>query len=94
MNKSRGVGKSKKCHKLWSNAFFAKEGLFAMKEAKEEEESIKRQDLFASFTPTYSSEPVSPQTSSTGEPNAGEPPVRFGGRGGETLPYPYLSTPH
>ncbi len=26
----------------------------------------------------------------TGEPCAGEPHARFGGRGGETLPYPYL----
>jgi len=25
----------------------------------------------------------------TGEPYAGKPPVRFGGRGGESLPYPY-----
>ncbi len=25
----------------------------------------------------------------TGEPCAGEPHARFGGRGGETLPYPY-----
>jgi len=25
----------------------------------------------------------------TGEPYAGEPHVRFGGRGGESLPYPY-----
>jgi len=24
----------------------------------------------------------------TGEPYAGKPPVRFGGRGGESLPYP------
>jgi hypothetical protein len=26
---------------------------------------------------------------STGEPYAGKPPVRFGGRGGESLPDPY-----
>ena len=26
----------------------------------------------------------------TGEPYAGKPPVRFGGRGGESLPYPYV----
>ncbi|MEN6622326.1 MAG: hypothetical protein ABFD50_12330, partial [Smithella sp.] len=25
----------------------------------------------------------------TGEPDAGNPPVRFGGRGGESLSYPY-----
>src|SRR5271155_4791750 len=25
----------------------------------------------------------------TGEPCAGKPPARFGGRGGESLPYPY-----
>jgi hypothetical protein len=25
----------------------------------------------------------------TGEPYAGKPPVRFGGRGGDTLPDPY-----
>jgi hypothetical protein len=29
----------------------------------------------------------------TGEPYAGEPHVRFGGRGGESLPYPYRSLP-
>jgi len=28
----------------------------------------------------------------TGEPCAGEPPARFGGRGGESLPYPYGAT--
>ena len=27
----------------------------------------------------------------TGEPDAGDPPVRFGGRGGNRLPYPYQS---
>ncbi len=27
----------------------------------------------------------------TGEPHAGKPPVRFGGRGGESLPNPYLT---
>jgi hypothetical protein len=26
----------------------------------------------------------------TGEPYAGDPPVRFGGRGGVNLSYPYL----
>ncbi len=26
----------------------------------------------------------------TGEPYAGDPPVRFGGRGGKSLSYPYL----
>jgi hypothetical protein len=30
---------------------------------------------------------------STGEPYAGKPHVRFGGRGGETLPYPYHHLP-
>jgi hypothetical protein len=29
------------------------------------------------------------RTPPTGEPYAGKPPVRFGGRGGESLPYPY-----
>ena len=29
----------------------------------------------------------------TGEPYAGEPHVRFGGRGGESLSYPYQSRP-
>ena len=28
----------------------------------------------------------------TGEPYAGKPPVRFGGRGGESLPYPYRAS--
>ena len=30
----------------------------------------------------------------TGEPCAGKPPPRFGGRGGESLPYPYQTKPH
>src|ERR1700691_3841690 len=32
----------------------------------------------------------------TGEPCAGKPPARFGGRGGESLPYPYhnVEGPH
>ena len=29
----------------------------------------------------------------TGEPYAGEPHVRFGGRGGESLSYPYQTWP-
>src|SRR5271169_4382511 len=29
----------------------------------------------------------------TGEPCAGKPPARFGGRGGESLPYPYHKAP-
>ena len=29
----------------------------------------------------------------TGEPYAGEPHVRFGGRGGESLSYPYQGQP-
>src|SRR5271156_520921 len=28
----------------------------------------------------------------TGEPCAGKPPARFGGRGGESLPYPYQAS--
>src|SRR6266849_7374131 len=37
------------------------------------------------------SEPISWQKPLTGEPDAGNPPVRFGGRGGESHlhPYPY-----
>src|SRR5271157_4042233 len=34
-------------------------------------------------------ETVSMKNPPTGEPYAGQPPVRFGGRGGESLPYPY-----
>jgi hypothetical protein len=34
-------------------------------------------------------ETVPMRTPPTGEPYAGKPPVRFGGRGGESLPYPY-----
>src|ERR1700677_1737727 len=30
----------------------------------------------------------------TGEPCAGKPPARFGGRGGESLPYPYQGPQH
>src|ERR1700677_4307885 len=30
----------------------------------------------------------------TGEPCAGKPPARFGGRGGESLPYPYQGPHH
>src|SRR5512145_1898196 len=35
------------------------------------------------------SETVSMKKPPTGEPDAGKPPVRFGGRGGATLPDPY-----
>jgi hypothetical protein len=50
-----------------------------MKEAKEEEDGVKRPGtLRLTRAPTQSSEPVSPGTSSTGEPNAGNPSVRFG----------------
>jgi RNA-directed DNA polymerase len=34
MNKSKGFGKSKKCHERWPNSFFADKGLFAMCPAK------------------------------------------------------------
>jgi RNA-directed DNA polymerase len=34
MNKGKGLGKSKKCHEKWPNAYFAKEGLFTMSLAK------------------------------------------------------------
>ncbi len=38
-----------------------------------------------------SSETVSMKKPPTGEPYAGKPHVRFGGRGGQRLPYPYQS---
>ena len=41
------------------------------------------------FTWPASSETVSMQKPPTGEPYAGKPPVRFGGRGGESHPDPY-----
>jgi RNA-directed DNA polymerase len=38
MNKSKGFGKSKKCHERWPNSFFARKGLFTLSKAKAEAE--------------------------------------------------------
>jgi RNA-directed DNA polymerase len=51
MNKSKGIGRSKKCHERWPNAFFAREGLFTLCEAKAEVEG-KGRGLFALYAPT------------------------------------------
>jgi len=45
------------------------------------------------FTRPGTRETVSMKKPPTGEPYAGKPPVRFGGRGGESLPYPYQGPP-
>src|SRR6266581_9454177 len=44
---------------------------------------------FHDGTSPCDSEPISMKQPPTGEPCAGEPPARFGGRGGASLPDPY-----
>jgi RNA-directed DNA polymerase len=51
MNKSKGFGRSKKCHEKWPNAFFASKGLFTLSKAKAEAEFYGR-GLFDLFAPT------------------------------------------
>ena len=45
--------------------------------------------LFTMTEAHAAGEPIPMRKQPTGEPYVGEPPVRFGGRGGESLPYPY-----
>ena len=45
--------------------------------------------LFTLSTARYARETFPMRKPTTGEPCAGEPHARFGGRGGESLPYPY-----
>src|SRR5271154_4296071 len=56
---------------------------------------VKRVTSFAKFLTVHIIHGSVPSETSpmwkptTGEPCAGKPPARFGGRGGESLPYPY-----
>jgi hypothetical protein len=50
MNKSRGFGRSTKCHEKWPNTYFAEKGLFTRSKEKTEAEE-KGRGMFDLLTP-------------------------------------------